>query len=217
LIPRAASIPSTDPRRVLPRSSSLEGKPQFVPEGTVNPTQPIATDDHEAAFLATPAPDAVRRMRIRSALPPDAPRIAHLVNTWADQSVMLHVSHEDVLQRLGEFVVAFDELDEAAGILACGALSVFSPTLAEIRSIAVAPACQGHGVGSMVVRFLMENAAALEIDRLILLTKKPGFFARLGFYEIPERMMPEQFKHEAILGKNRTTTNKSIMMYQFLA
>ena len=56
----------------------------------------------------------------------------------------------------------------------------------------------------------------LEIDRLILLTKKAGFFSRLGFYEIPESMMPEQFKHEAILGKNRTTANKSIMMYQFL-
>jgi len=53
--------------------------------------------------------------------------------------------------------------------------------LAEIRSLVIDPACQGQGAGRAIVAQLLAEARALELPRVFALTRKPGFFLKIGF------------------------------------
>ncbi|AOS62687.1 acetyltransferase, N-acetylglutamate synthase [Actinoalloteichus hymeniacidonis] len=79
-----------------------------------------------------------------------------------------------------EFWVA--ELD--GEIVGCGALHVLWEDLAEIRTVAVAPAARGTGIGHRVVARLIELAVELGLPRIFVLTFETAFFGAHGFVEI---------------------------------
>jgi amino-acid N-acetyltransferase len=74
----------------------------------------------------------------------------------------------------------------------CGALEVFTADLAEIRSLVVAEASKGTGVGRRLVERLVEDARGRGHRRLMALTYVPGFFHRLGFETVPRNTFPEK-------------------------
>ncbi|MCB9844575.1 MAG: GNAT family N-acetyltransferase [Phycisphaeraceae bacterium] len=157
--------------------------------------------------LASQTPPA-GQVNVRSAVPRDAAEICRLVNAWADQGLTLRRTQEEIRANSGEFVVA----ERGDGLIACGALAVFSPALAEIRSIAVDPAATGSGAGRLVVAFLMDLARVFEIDELVLLTKIPAFFAKFGFRSISPEDLPRVFVEEAIAGRGRTIVGRTVML-----
>jgi amino-acid N-acetyltransferase len=146
-------------------------------------------------------------LMVRSALAADAPQICRLVNAWADQGLTLRRSEDEILRCIGEFVAA----ERADRILATGALEVHSPRIAEIRSVAVDPAAKGCGAGREVVRFLLETAAALDVEEVALLTKIPAFFAKFGFREIRPEDLPPGFVEERIAARGRTLVGRTVM------
>lgn len=180
---------------------------------TVPAPQPPATPQATSMTSKPPSPAIVR-----SALPGDEPMICRLVNAWADEGLTLRRTPEEITANLGEFVVA--ELPGESGsppvIVACGALAVFSPSLAEIRSVAVDPGCKGTGAGRKVVEFLVDIAMLLELDEVCLLTKVPGFFERFGFRTIEPDELPSAFIDEAIAGRGRTIVGRTIMLRELL-
>jgi amino-acid N-acetyltransferase len=80
-----------------------------------------------------------------------------------------------------EFWVACDAAGQVVG---CGALHVMWEDLAEIRTIAVARAHQGHGAGHQVVAALLTTARQVGVSRVFVLTFAVRFFQRHGFEEI---------------------------------
>jgi amino-acid N-acetyltransferase len=119
---------------------------------------------------------------IRPATERDVSEIVALVNGFAAQNVMLPRSAEQVLAALGDFRVAVDG-EQLAG---CGSLIALTPALAEIRSLAVAPAFQGGGLGGLLVTDLLRLAAGRRYDQVCALTLRPAFFQRQGF-EVVDR------------------------------
>jgi amino-acid N-acetyltransferase len=114
---------------------------------------------------------------IRQAVVADAKPIMTLVNELAVKQVMLPRSPASVIENIRDFVVA--EVDgEFAG---CGALAVTWTDIAEVRSLAVAPAMQKHGIGKKIVDALVVDAKRLGIPRLFAFTYVPGFFEKMGF------------------------------------
>jgi amino-acid N-acetyltransferase len=114
---------------------------------------------------------------IRPAVVADAKSIMTLVNELAVQQVMLPRSPASVIENIRDFVIA--ELDgQFAG---CGALAITWTDIAEVRSLAVVPAMQKHGIGKLLVDSLVEDAKRLGIPRLFAFTYVPGFFAKMGF------------------------------------
>lgn len=114
---------------------------------------------------------------VRPALVSDAKTIMTLVNELAVQQVMLPRSPASVIENIRDFFIA--EVDgQFAG---CGALAVTWTDIAEVRSLAVAPAMQKHGVGRILVDALVHDAKRLGIPRLFAFTYVPGFFAKVGF------------------------------------
>lgn len=150
---------------------------------------------------------------VRTARPADSASICRLVNAWADEGLTLRRTEEEIRVNSGEFVLAERP---GYGPVACGALAVFSPSLAEIRSVAVEPMAKGTGAGRSVMVFLLDVARTLEVDEVVLLTKVPGFFARFGFHPIEPGELPGPFMEEAIAGRGRTIQGRTIMLRSLL-
>ena len=114
---------------------------------------------------------------VRPAVVADARAIMTLVNELAIQQVMLPRSPASVIENIRDFVIA-----EVGGEFAgCGALAITWSDIAEVRSLAVAPAMQKHGLGRVLVDALVRDAERLGIPRLFAFTYVPGFFAKMGF------------------------------------
>ena len=123
---------------------------------------------------STPSPLAAT---VRPAVVADARAIMTLVNELAIQQVMLPRSPASVIENIRDFVIA-----EVDGVFAgCGALAITWSDIAEVRSLAVAPAMQKHGIGRVLVDALVRDAERLGIPRLFAFTYVPGFFAKMGF------------------------------------
>ena len=118
---------------------------------------------------------AVRRARTA-----DVPAMRRLVELFASERILLAKAPVQYYEDVQEFFVA--ELD--GGVVGCAALHVLWEDLAEIRSVAVDPAAQGHGIGSQLVTRVLEVARELGIERIFVLTFEVAFFERFGFREI---------------------------------
>jgi amino-acid N-acetyltransferase len=93
----------------------------------------------------------------------------------------------DIQRHIRDFMVATDEKGK---LLGCVALHFHTSTVAEILSLAVAPGCQGKGIGPR----LMEAAENMAVDRHAettwLVCHKTDYFERLGYSIIARRKLP---------------------------
>jgi amino-acid N-acetyltransferase len=126
---------------------------------------------------------------VRKARPADVPAIAELVHGYADEHVMLPRTPEDVMLALDDYVVA---VDGRGRVLGCGALREYSPSVAEVASIAVAREAQGQGVGRSVVARVEELARVRGYADVFLVTVTPGFFESLGYVRVGRASYPEK-------------------------
>ncbi len=119
----------------------------------------------------------IRRARTR-----DIRAIAGLVADNVASGRVLRKATVTLYEDVPEFWVAERGPDHA--IVGCGALHVMWEDLAEIRTVAVQPGCQGQGVGHRLVDALLDSAREVGVQRVFVLTFAVSFFARHGFKEI---------------------------------
>ena len=177
---------------------------------------PPATRHHPTAPQARPltihAPTPnTDHTRVRGAEPGDEHDIAALIAAWSEQGLTLPRTAQQVVECIGEFAVAELSENNHTRLLACGSLSIFSPSIAEIRSVAVHPDAKGKGLGKGVVERLVEEAQLLGVDRLVLLTRVPQFFRRCQFHDIDANELPSAFLQEAIAGRGRSIEGRAVM------
>jgi len=127
--------------------------------------------------------------QIRPARLEDAPAIYALLATFSTEGKLLPRPVADIQARIANFLVV--ELDGA--IAACGALRDFGSGLNEIRSLAVRRDLAGQGIGSRLVRALLEKALERTNGmrgQVFALTYRVEFFKRLGFRVIDKYTFP---------------------------
>ena len=130
---------------------------------------------------------------LRMAQRADVDAIVALVNGYALDSVMLPITSARVALALDDFVVAA----EARGrVRACGALKEYSPSLAEVASLAVARDAHGGGLGRRVVAELEGLARMRGIDELFALTLTAGFFESVGYVVTERARYPEKLRRD---------------------
>jgi len=125
-------------------------------------------------------------IQLQPATADDVTAIAELVNGFAAQNLMLPRTEESILQSLPDWLVARARPEaEPPGshpqLLGCGSLVALTEQLVEIRSLAVAPAGQGKGIGRRIVEELVRVATARGYAQICALTLEEGFFERIGF------------------------------------
>jgi amino-acid N-acetyltransferase len=119
---------------------------------------------------------------IRRARTPDVRVIAGLVSENVESRRLLGKATVTLYEDIQEFWVAERTAD--AVVVGCGALHVMWEDLAEIRTVAVRPDCQGHGIGHRLVRELLGSARTVGVRRVFVLTFAVRFFGQHGFTEI---------------------------------
>lgn len=125
---------------------------------------------------------------VRPAAVRDVDDILALLSDYARMGNLLPRTRTEVTASIEWFRVA-----EAQGkVVACGALEIFTPELAEVRSLAVAEDFKGTGTGRLLVERLIDDARKRGHRRLMALTYSPGFFHRLGFETVSKELFPEK-------------------------
>jgi len=137
---------------------------------------------------------AIAAVRARNAMLPDVGAIHALIESYAQQGSLLPRTAPELSENVRDFVVA-----EADGRFAgCGALHIYGPHLAEVRSIAVLPDAKGRGIGRCLVKALLADARRHEITCVCLFTRVPEFFGKLGFRVAQRAELPDKIYKDCI-------------------
>lgn len=123
---------------------------------------------------------------VRPARMGDIAGLLALINGFASRGIMLPRTEFELAENIRDFVVV------AAGerMVGCGALHFYTPKAAEVRSLAVDPEWQQHGVGARLVGALEADARRFGIEALFAFTYVPGFFRKQGYREVDRGELP---------------------------
>ena len=136
---------------------------------------------------------------VRRAARADAGSILELVSQYAAQGLMLPRTLEQIASRIENYVVV---ADAGGRVIACAALEEYSPSLAEVSSVAVAPSHHGQGLGSQVVLGVERLARARDIEELFALSLTDHFFLSLSYKPTPIARYPEKLARYDMLSKS---------------
>ncbi len=122
---------------------------------------------------------------VRQARLQDAANIFELVNSLSGDGTLLRRQYAEICENVRDFHVAESE----GGIfLGCGALHLYGPHLAEVRSIVMKPEAKGQGAGGALMGALLDEAAEHGVQTVCLFTRIPDFFFRYGFRVTMDRL-----------------------------
>ena len=119
----------------------------------------------------------------------DVEAIAALVGSYAAEDIMLPRTPAEVLAALDDYLVV---RDVRGRVVACGALREYSPSLAELVSLAVAREAHGRGLGSVIVAAVERLAVKRGFDGVFAHTLSPGFFEANGYVVVERSLFPEK-------------------------
>ena len=139
-----------------------------------------STDSSRPRALGT----TVRRARLQ-----DAVNIFELVNSLSHDGTLLRRNYAEICENVRDFQVAESE---AGVFLGCGALHLYGPHLAEVRSIVVKPEAKGQGAGGKLIKALLAEAEEQGIVCVSLFTRIPDFFFHFGFRVADRTALPDK-------------------------
>src|ERR1700758_3630111 len=136
----------------------------------------------------------VTSMHTREALLRDAQQIHDLITSYSGDGTLLPRTLPEINENIRDFVV----VEDGDRIIGCGALHLYGPHLAEVRSIAVWPEAKGNGAGRLLIDALMEQANRQEVTCVCLFTRIPSFFARMGFTVAVREDIPDKLYKDCL-------------------
>ena len=128
-------------------------------------------------------------IRVHKAHLQDARNVFDLVNSLSGDGTLLRRSYAEICENIRDFTVAETTDGEFLG---CGALHLYGPHLAEVRSIVLRPEAKGHGAGGLLLQALVEEAEQHAVLSVCLFTRIPSFFEHFGFRVAERDAMPDK-------------------------
>ncbi len=128
-------------------------------------------------------------IRIHKAHLQDARNIFDLVNSLSGDGTLLQRSYAEICENIRDFTVAETSEGEFLG---CGALHLYGPHLAEVRSIVMKLEAKGKGAGGLLLKALVEEAEQHAVLSVCLFTRIPDFFEHFGFRVAERDAMPDK-------------------------
>ena len=175
----AAQLERAEERLGLVAGHDGETKAADTKRVNLNPVQAEAPTDIEHIENGI----ALRRATLE-----DVPGIARIMAEFVAQGVLLPRPVGELYQCIREFHVAVRGMD----VVACAALRLLWDDLGEVRSLAVRPDHHGLGLGARLVERVLADARALDLPRIIALTREVGFFERCGFRIVSRDTLPRK-------------------------
>jgi amino-acid N-acetyltransferase len=139
---------------------------------------------------------SVRRAQVR-----DAKAISALIDLYVPDGTLLPRTPEFIAERIIDFLVA----DVGGRVVGCVHLDEYSPSLVEVRSLAVDPAHQGRGIGISLVKAAEDLARIREYSTVFAVSSNDEFFRARGYdiRHIPEldRERSEVSRYKGVYAK----------------
>jgi amino-acid N-acetyltransferase len=140
-----------------------------------------------------PSDETFKVITVHKAHLQDARSIFDLVNSLSHDGTLLRRSYAEICENIRDFTVACIPNPEGEHeFIGCGALHLYGPHLAEVRSIVVKPEARGLGAGDAILEALIAEAADHEVMSVCLFTRIPTFFEHLGFRVAERDAMPDK-------------------------
>jgi len=130
----------------------------------------------------------------RNAVLPDVESIQSIIQPYADQGTLLPRTKAELCENIRDFIVA----EQEGKIIGCGALHLYGPHLAEIRTIAVVPEAKGLGAGGQLVEALLAEGIRHSVTCVCLFTRIPDFFAHMGFTVATREELPDKIYKDCV-------------------
>ena len=156
--------------------------------------EPTCPAPRAARIGRVPLPDIdnSQTLHLRKAAMRDVEPMLQLIAHWARRGAMLPKSRDVLYKEIRDFYLLETQDSSIAGTVG---LHILWSDLAEVRSLAIHPSFQGHGLGKRLVLGLEDEARELGILRLFAWTLEPEFFKRCGYSEITlEELPPKVYK-----------------------
>ena len=139
---------------------------------------------------------------IRPAHVRDANTISELIGLYVADGTLLPRTPEFIGERVIDFLVTAVD----GRVIACVHLDEYSPSLVEVRSLAVDPEFQGRGIGRELVRAAEELARRRDYATVFAVSSNDEFFRALGYLprHIPEldRERSEVSRYKGVYAKD---------------
>jgi len=123
---------------------------------------------------------------LRKAKMSDIPRMIALINGFARDGTMLPRTEFELSEGIRDFTILLDN----GVMVGCAGLHFYGPAIAEVRSLAVDPACQSNGAGRALMEALEREAREYDLDIVFAFTYVPGFFSKMGYHEVERGELP---------------------------
>jgi amino-acid N-acetyltransferase len=139
----------------------------------------------------------------RRATPADATGIVALIEHHVGDGTLLPRGEAFVAAHAADFIVA----ERDGRIVGCVHLDEYAPSLAEIRSLAVAESERGTGVGTLLVTALERLARGRDYTTLFAVSNRDDFFRRRGYLD---RQIPELDRERSAVSRYKGVFAKEL-------
>jgi amino-acid N-acetyltransferase len=128
------------------------------------------------------------QVTLRTAEVREAKKLHALIEANLEEGHLLPRTPGELTVHAPRFVVAV----QGRTIVGCAELAPLSPTVAEVRSLAVDARTRGGRIGVMIVDELRRRARREGFERLCAFTHAPGYFTNMGFSIVPHTWLLEK-------------------------
>ena len=131
---------------------------------------------------------------IRRARADDAGAMSALIQEYVPVGTLLPRAPDFIMERTLDFLVA----TVRGKVVGCVHLEEYSPSMAELRSLVVDPAYQGHGIGVALVSAVEELAVQRDYPTIFAVSNNEAFFRGRGY---EPRAIPELDRERSAVSK----------------
>ena len=139
---------------------------------------------------------------VRTAHVRDAAAISELIGLYVADGTLLPRTPEFIAERIIDFLVS----EEDGRVVGCVHLDEYSPSLVEVRSLAVDPEYQRRGIGIALVEAAEKLARVREYATVFAVSSNEEFFRARGYdiRHIPEldRERSEVSRYKGVYAKD---------------
>lgn len=147
----------------------------------------------------------ITHMRAEPATEADIPTISALNNAFAPQGLTLMRSQEFVENHLADYRVI---RSSEGTVLGCAALDDYSPSLAELVSLAVEPDAQGQGIGRILIKSIEDLAERRGYPEIFAVSFSERLFLGMGYSASSIVQYPEKEARYASIDRSELTIGR---------
>ena len=148
--------------------------------------------------------------KIRKMRHSEVEAVAEILLYYASRAVLLWRTPEDILAHSNNFFVA----EGNDRIIGCVAIQDYGNGLYELRSLAVHHNLMTRGIGTELVKAIINECQARDGNSLFALTKQKDFFTRLNFELTEREFFPQKVWNDCMLCHKKDACDEEAVVYK---